>query len=265
MKSATNASFPRVEWDFSKVPLEQLEACFAWEYAREWEILRHQDRDKLIPSETIPSSSKDKAKPNPEFEKYMADPDAYVGCIRAKLLLDFQEKLFTPWQDLPKQDKLKFLQHGTPESIGLLELDSPHRDLLQGFELLPNLFGKSQQQKVVFHINWGQSDKRLSMDFAAWLRERRAHPAREQRGRNRRDDLNMLAAMRLLHRMKLEEAIITTTRAVGEPLYGKRPSWERARKAALRIFQEDFLITPNRWQEKQIPLSYNKLEKDSPE
>ena len=71
----------------------------------------------------------------------------------------------------------------------------------------------------------------------------------------------MLGAMRLLHHLRLEDAVVETTRATGEPLYGKRPSWERARKGALKVFQEDFLID-SRWQEGQMPISFSKLEKD---
>jgi hypothetical protein len=63
--------------------------------------------------------------------------------------------------------------------------------------------------------------------------------------------------------MPLEDAIIETTRALGEPLYGKRPSWERARKSALRVFQEDFLVDAAKWGEEQIPLSYPKFDPNS--
>lgn len=79
------------------------------------------------------------------------------------------------------------------------------------------------------------------------------------RGRNRRDALNMLGAMRLLHAVSLEDAIILTTRTLGEPLYGKRPSWERARKAAREIFRKEFLTNPN---DEDEPISFPKYSEE---
>ena len=245
---------PRSEWDFSKVPHEQLEACFAWEYGREWEILRYGSPQELIPSKTTGGTK------NPEYQKYQADPDSWIGCARADVLMDFQDWLDIPWQELPKDVRIQMTQRRPGEFAGLLELEPDSWDFRAGFRL----GGKEQEgapfNAVAFKINWDQNDKRLVSEFAAWLRTNREKPPKEQRGRNRRDDLNMLGGMRLLHCLRLEDAIVETTRARGEPLYGKRPSWERSRKSALRVFQEDFLIDANRWQEPQIPLSFSKLD-----
>lgn len=254
MKRVTvnGGKIPRSEWDFSKVPYEQLEACFAWEYGREWELLRHGSPQEMIPPKTNGGTK------NPEYEKYQADPERWVGCIRAEALLEYRKQLDTPWQELPMESRMDIMFSDTSGSLVLVECKYTQMD--QG-ELARKELG-SRFRTVAFELNWDQSDKRLIADFAAWVRKNRERPAKEQRGRNRRDDLNMLGAMRLLHHLRLEEAVIETTRAMGEPLYGKRPSWERARKAALQVFQEDFLIEPSRWQEQQVPISYAKLEKD---
>ncbi len=235
---------PRSAWDFSKLPQEEQEVCFAWEYAREWELLRH----RLI---TMPPTG------GAEREAFEADPDAWLGCVQAKMLLSHLDKLETPWQDLSKSVRTAILEEAGSGRAGL-------EPMKPGAEELEALRGGDSESAgvAVFRVNWEQSDKRLLADFARWLKEERTSPAREQRGRNRRDDLNMLGAMRQLNCLRLEEAIIETTRALGEPLYGKRPSWERARKTALRVFQEDFLVGATRWQEPQMPLSYLKLERE---
>lgn len=238
----------RVEWDFSKVPVPELEACFAWEYGREWNLLR--DGSLRVPSKTRKTPGGEQ--PNPEFNEFAADPDRWVGCLHGGMLIERWQQLNTPWQDMPAATRAEILKAGMTETAGLLELDSA-----------PTAEAEWQRYQIVtLGVNWEHSDTRLIADFARWLRDRRQKPAREQRGRNRRDDLNMLGGVRLLHHMKLEEAIIETTRTRGEPIYGKRPSWARARKMALRVFLEDFLIEPKRWQEEQLPRSYAKAEKD---
>ena len=241
--TAYEAKIPRTEWDFSKVPYDQLDACFAWEFGREWKLLRHGSSMDMVP-----------VKKSPDYEKYKADPEQWVGCGRAAALVEFREMLDTPWQELPKDVRVRVMKCGTSDSIVLVEIKAD-TESEAGEKESPRL------KLVTFQMNWDHNDKRLLSEFAAWLRESREKPAKEQRGRNRRDDLNMLGAMRLLHHLRLEDAVVETTRAAGEPLYGKRPSWERARKCALKVFQEDFLID-SRWQESQMPISFSKLEKD---
>jgi hypothetical protein len=255
------------EWDFSNIPDAQLDVCFAWEYAREWDTLRHGFKSEVVPRETITVNwgnhdefePEDKA--NPDYEEYERDPDSWVGCIKAGLLTNYMSSLYVPWQDLPKHLRARMFQYGTPEAVGLLEIAPRTYEFNTAF-MLGGKLGNPAFSGAAFRINWDQSDTRLLADFASWLKDKRQKPAKEQRGRERRGDLNMLGAMRLLHHMPLEEAIIETTRALGEPLYGKRPSWERARKSALRVFQEDFLVDTSRWGEEQIPLSYPKFAPD---
>lgn len=251
----------RHEWDFSKVPKAQLEVCFAWEYAREWDGLTEGYALECVPKETISvlvEEDEYSEESNPEFEHFESDPDNWIGCIQADSLREYASHLRTPWMDLPIWTRSMIFQSATPEAIGMIELTPGSFDFKRAFGL-DERFGKAWFKASAFRINWDQSDKRLLSDFAAWLKENRQKPAKEQRGRDRRGDLNMLGAMRLLHHMSLEDAIIETTRALGEPLYGKRPSWERARKGALRVFQEDFLVDAARWGEEQIPLSYPKF------
>lgn len=252
----------RSEWDFSRVPKAQLEVCFAWEYAREWAGMTEGYAVEIVPTQTVSvavSEDEWEEQPNPEYEQFESDADNWIGCLQAGSLMDYSERLGTPWMDLPIGIRTKIFQNATPEAIGLIELAPGNFEFNAAFGL-DKRFGKAWFKAAAFRINWDQSDKRLLSDFAAWLKENRQKPAKEQRGRDRRGDLNMLGAMRLLHHMPLEDAIIETTRALGEPLYGKRPSWERARKGALRVFQEDFLIDAARWGEEQIPSSYPKFD-----
>lgn len=258
-------SLDRLEWDFSKVPDAQLEVCFAWEYAREWDGLTEGYAIQDIPPETINvviAEDELEAQPNPEYEEFEFDPDNWVGCIQAGTLMSHTSSLDTPWMKLPANVRMRIFQNATPEAIGLLELAPTSFEFKSAFRV-ETKYGNPWFKAAAFRINWDQSDKRLLADFAAWLKENRQKSAKEQRGRDRRGDLNMLGAMRLLHRMPLEDAIIETTRALGEPLYGKRPSWERARKSALRVFQEDFLVDAARWGEEQIPISYPKYNPNS--
>ena len=253
---------PRSEWDFSKIPFWEMEACFAWEYAREWEDIEYVD----LPPETIVKDAcggSDEAcdweeVENPEYEVYLQNPDDVVGCLRGNMVAENRHLLETPWQDLKKEQRTQLISLGTPDAIGILELQPKSWDFKSGFGLFEDSTAKPWFAAAAFRINWDQSDKRLVSDFSDWLKANRKKPARESRGRNRRDSLNMLAAMRLLHQMPLEEAIIHTTRTLGERLYGKRPSWERARKAALEIFREEFLVHP---QDDEVPKSYEKYTK----
>ena len=250
----------RSEWDFSKIPFWEMEACFAWEYAREWENIDYVD----IPEETIdlgPGKEDEIGAGeviNPDYEAYLQDPDEIVGCLRGNMVAENRHLLETPWQDLKKEQRAQLVSLGTPDAIGILELQPKSYYFNSAFGLLEDSTSKPWFSAAAFRINWDQSDKRLVSDFSDWLKANRKKPARESRGRNRRDSLNMLAAMRLLHRMPLEEAIIHTTRVLGEPLYGKRPSWERARKASLEIFRNEFLVHP---QDDEVPKSYEKYTK----
>lgn len=262
MSTATKEAhhLPRSEWDFSKIPFGEMEACFAWEYAREWEYINSVD----LPPETIyigPDKEDETGAgeiENPDYAAYLQNPDEVVGCLRGNMVLENRRLLPFPWQDLKKEKRAELVSVGTPDAIGILELQPKSWDFKSGFGLLEDSTAKPWFAAAAFRINWDQSDKRLVSDFSDWLKANRKRPARESRGRNRRDSLNMLAAMRLLHRMPLEEAIIHTTRTLGEPLYGKRPSWERARKAALEIFREEFLVHP---QDDEVPKSYEKYTK----
>ena len=251
---------PRSEWDFSKIPFWEMEACFAWEYAREWENIDYVD----LPRETInigPGKEDEIGAGeviNPDYEAYLQDPDEIVGCLRGNMVAENRSYLETPWQALKKEKRAELVSLGTPDAIGILELQPKTSNFNSGFGLLEDSTATPCFAAAAFRINWNQSDKRLVSDFSDWLKANRKKPARESRGRNRRDSLNMLAAMRLLHRMPLEEAIIHTTRTLGEPLYGKRPSWERARKAALEIFREEFLV---QGQADDVPKSYEKYAK----
>jgi hypothetical protein len=262
MSTATKEAYylPRSEWDFSKIPLGEMEACFAWEYAREWENIDYVD----LPRETInigPGKEDEIGAgeiENPDYAAYLQNPDEVVGCLRGDMVVENSYLLGTSWQDLKKEKRAELVSLGTPDAIGILELQPKTSNFNSGFGLLEDSTATPCFAAAAFRINWNQSDKRLVSDFSDWLKANRKKPARESRGRNRRDSLNMLAAMRLLHRMPLEEAIIHTTRLLGEPLYGKRPSWERARKAALEIFRNEFLVHP---QDDDLPKSYEKYAK----
>lgn len=262
-----SAAIAREEWDFSRVPFAQLEACFAWEYARECEWIMDGCITDLIPSEIILVNTGDERKGedeceeihNPEYEEYLFRPDDFVGCIRGRMIAENYHQLEISWQGLSVKLQEELIKEGTPEVIGLLELLPENYEFRVGFGLEPDRAFKAWFDSAAFRINWDQSDKRLLQDFAGWLKEKRQRPPRETRGRNRRDALNMLGAMRLLHHMPLEEAIILTTRTLGEPLYGKRPSWERARKAALEIYLNEFLTNASSEDE---PMSYPKFSKE---
>jgi len=258
----------REEWDFSRVPFSQLEACFAWEFARECEWIVDGCVRDLIPSETIRVNTGNEKRgeyeyeeiENPDYEDYLFRPDDFVGCICGHMIADNCYKLDTPWQSLSADVRDELIKSGTPEVIGVMELTPRGYDFRVAFGLEPDRESKAWFDSAAFRINWDQSDKRLLQDFAAWLKSKRGKPAKETRGRNRKDALNMLGAMRLLHHMPLEEAIILTTRTLGEPLYGKRPSWERARKSALEIYRGEFLTNPS---EEDEPISFPKFTKES--
>lgn len=268
MKSDENASgvIPREEWDFSRVPFDQLEACFAWEYARDCDWILDGTIREFVPPETITVNTGGKEDEycfdeidNPDYEDFLLSPDEHVGCIRGRMLAENCYKLKTPWQGLDRKMQDELIQLGTPEVIGLMDLNPQSYEFRIAFGLEPDRESRPWFDFAALRINWDQSDKRLLQDFADWLKRNRKKSPREMRGRNRRDALNMLGAMRLLHAMPLEDAIILTTRTLGEPLYGKRPSWERARKAAREIYREEFLTNPN---DEDEPISYPKYIKE---
>lgn len=262
-------SLAREEWDFSGVPDSQSEACFAWEFARECDWLLDGNFLNDIPAEIISECGYDEKtdehyhdeKPNPEYEHYLFNADEFIGCICGQMIAENHRRLKMPWQSLPTPQQNELLLLGTPELVGVLPMEPKSHEFRVAFGLNPDSDAKPWFDAAAFRINFNQSDKRLLQDFAAWLKRTRKKPARETRGRSRRDALNMLGAMRLLHRMPLEEAIITTTRALGEPLYGKRSSWERARNAAVKIFREEFLMNPS---DDDIPVSFPKFETPPP-
>lgn len=266
MKSeeSSNPTLPREEWDFSSIPVDQSEACFAWEYARECAWIVDGCFTNLIPPETI--TVKVNAGPddwdieeieNPDYEQYLFNADEFVGCIYGLMIAENYYTLKHPWQSLDKNAQDKLVAEGTPAMIGVQDLNPKTFDFKVAFGLEEDRDIKPWFDAAAFRINWHQSDKRLLQDFASWLKRNRKHAARETRGRNRRDALNMLGAMRLLHHMPLEEAIILTTRTLGEPLYGKRSSWERARKSARDIFLTEFLMNPSNEDE---PLSFPRFD-----
>lgn len=262
-------SLAREEWDFSGVPDSQSEACFAWEFARECDWLLDGNFLNDIPAEIISEGGYDEKrdefyheeKTNPEYEHYLFNADEFIGCICGQMIAENYHRLKMPWQSLPTHQQNELLLLGTPELVGVLPMEPKSYEFRVAFGLNPDSDAKPWFDAAAFRINFNQSDKRLLQDFAAWLKRTRKKPARETRGRSRRDALNMLGAMRLLHRMPLEEAIITTTRALGEPLYGKRSSWERARNAAVKIFREEFLTNPT---DDDIPVSFPKFETPPP-
>jgi hypothetical protein len=260
----SNPTLPREEWDFSSIPVGQSEACFAWEYAREFEFAVEGHFKDFIPPETIivnvggrPDDCDMEEMENPDYEQYHFNADEFVGCIYGLMIAENYHKLEHPWQSLDPKTQDRLVVEGTPAMIGVQDLQPRSFDFRVAFGLEEDRDIKPWFDAAAFRINWHQSDKRLLQDFASWLKRNRKHAARETRGRNRRDALNMLGAMRLLHHMPLEEAIILTTRTLGEPLYGKRSSWERARKSARDIYLKEFLMNPSNEDE---PLSFPRFD-----
>ncbi|MBE7159223.1 MAG: hypothetical protein INR62_12480 [Rhodospirillales bacterium] len=121
--------------------------------------------------------------------------------------------------------------------------------------------GEIDAPHFAFTINWNRSDNQLALEFLRWLQNTRPFVPREDRGNTTGNRLKMLRAMRLLHHHPYAEAADLTVSALGSPLYGKRPSWERAREGALKAYRAYFLDDWSRAGERMTPRSFAKFKR----
>lgn len=245
MSNATVPAAPlrREEWDFSQVAKAELEDCFLWECARECGALIKTTviRDsRVIDGVTI----------EPKIKSTGALSEKKQGRLQA-LALTFDLAIDQPWQLIPQPKRSLICGD---QSAGIRPASSASVKLREQMEEQGSA-GLDDAPHFAFSINWNESDNQLIVEFARWLQGNRPFDPRENRGSTTRDKLKMIGAMRLMHHYPFPEAFELTVSVLKFPLYGKRPSWERARIGARDAYREHFFDDWTKLEHPTVPRS----------
>jgi len=279
----------REAWDFGNVPTDEIEPCYLYEYSREnpgiiREVTATLNRQHYAESEAARKrrSAWFRSNPEPREERqrkvWRVKMNEIKDCVTTTkldyeihFLVDLAEDgmfperywleiephrrrktlfLFRPdrlrWGDDPASMETRQLLIQTFESFlewrqlcgGLLRFKHPHYSGPQ-----------------VFNVCWARSDRKLTRDFAKWLKESRPkdQPGFQvsRHGGSRRttprDLLKALAALRLVRAFKGD---VTTARfhtletPLDKPLYKDQAAWIKATNRAKReieIFESKML------------------------
>lgn len=252
MSYTTRSQLLREDWDFSKVPEDELDACFTTECARDWEgtpsaLVQVKKISDIVTEQPEISLSKVRVPVVTNRGGNILQNATNVRQVAS--LVHFDDWPGRPWQLLTNTDRLYARQF---HAAGLSQIVDP-------VDFPPDGFSYGSHNFVAFKIDWRATDKYLQASFADWLRVHRQVQAIESRGSNRRDHLKMLGAMRLLHHYSYDDAFALSKESLGRPLYGKRPSWERARKGALVVYLNTFFVDWKAFQVIPFPRSFPKL------
>lgn len=260
------------EWNFDprRLPDSEVEACFFYEYAREFA----KGSPDWPPAAGVAAPRRAPRRGSPRngslFDAYLRRASLFENLPRVHVLLPLfvaDEFVTTPWTKVAaalRQKAALALEKRTPdlsnwpEHVCLkitLERDLPeYKDCgvedFPGWKMLDlsHHLGRGDQQREYgfFAINWSFTDTRLKDEFAKFLAEKRGDrkDVKNRRGTNKmRQHLRALGAKRLL------EAGLTPNEAYhhtgdlhtgdGEnlsPLYGLAPSlWLRAKSKATKV------------------------------
>jgi hypothetical protein len=264
MKSESSG-FPKGEWDFSKVPREELAACFVYEYAREltkrWprllqllEIYKHYCN---LPKE---------------------HPDGWKEFRIHRLLYRMFKRRFgdcptfwffpsTAWQDLADNRRLELVEdlnfdRGFRESPSrslkiqtLRELEPANATSIEQFAYLHELFTDEELDQTeygFFAVNWNYADVEIKKAFQSWLNEQRKEHAKLDFTKIRhrkvarggfRDKLRRLGALRVIEHYLPSELADLPIKVVDNPSwklkvpapYSYLPDLYEAAKEARRL------------------------------
>jgi len=263
-----SSDLPREEWDFAKVPGEELAACFAYEYARE--LTKQWPR--LLQLLTI---AKHYSKLPPKH------PDGWKEVRIHRLLCRIFRRRFgdcpafwffpdTTWQDLEHKTRLESVEdlnfnRGLRESPSrrlkirtLRELEPPNVKSIEGFAYLHELFSDEELDQTeygFFAVDWNYPDPEIESAFKSWLKEQREERAKlglieiKHRKTSRggfRDKLRRLGALRVLNHYPPEVLADLPIEVVDNPSwklkvsapYSYLPDLYEAAKKAQRLIVE---------------------------
>ena len=248
---------PRQEWDFSKVPTDELEACYFYEFAREFIRNSSVFREKVQEIGRSWNAPKGGGKSRGWLGLALNFSNS-ASKSRNPLLgsIYFPELVETPWQQLGDLDepwkayfmdiakKWEHPSNAHPFAASLkLELERDRAKSEESWEkwaFVERHWHKTSKSHDLgwFSIDWDYRDEVLKAAFARFLEEGRptGTGTRDDRGKIRRfTDLKHLGAKRLL------DSGLTAAQAHEKTgLFGADRSWYTARSKAKDLLEEMF-------------------------
>lgn len=248
----------RKEWDFTKIPTEELEGCFLYEYARE--------------SRTVLDLANELGKQSyidgGDWSGPILYPLQQINPTLAELLTAFVPGIRlaeTPWQSLQVKptripgwkNKYSFNRPSRLDEMNWNHEPFKKHMEADGVEIIP------------IRINWNFPLHEIEEAALAWLRANprgKVKPRKQGRHAHEeaywKDALHRLGALRLWAAYPLKESM-RIAREAGVKLYsddleGVRPvhqtAWENGVRGVLKVFKEKFRLpndTPISWERRE--------------
>jgi hypothetical protein len=280
----------REAWNFGNVPHDEIEPCQLYEYSRESpaiirEVTATLNRQHYAESEAARKKRADWFRSNPEprderqHEIWRAKSVNEIGdtIIRTKLdydihfLIDLAENRIFPeryWLEIEPDRRRKISSSFGPDRMrwghdpASMETRPLLIETLESFvdfrRQWPVLFMDTEHPNYsgpqVFDVCWARSDRKLTRDFAEWLKDNRPkeQPAFQvtahggSRRTTPRDLLKALAALRLVRAYKgdINDARFRTLETLDKFLYKDQAAWIKATdkaKQQIEIFERKML------------------------
>jgi len=266
----TGKVLARDEWDFSKVPKDEIDTCYYYEYARTRDDIRKfvehwrgllknrcrayeranttQARVKRggWPDETL--ATKESA-----INAFWNELSQLTDRTCAQLLINLPEFPSTPWQSFRPSRRAEW-KH-------LLTFYDELDRIRGGLHVVPwesaipqlrydpdNFITRKDGELVAFRIDWKHGGvEKVIEDFKAWARKRNTAlklGGKKKKPRDSRyEHLKQLGAWRLKEHHGNWGAVHTHTRAAGaSDIYADETQWRKARLAAMLRSEEMFPI-----------------------
>ena len=273
----TPSPLPEEEWNFERVAVEDLPACYLWEFWREKchrdptvaEALNNRRQDVCADDDLIRQHDRG----NIALFEFVADtssdlPEGYAESL--KFHGEFNLYLWSTVNPLSTEmDGLANISEAYFPSRAFQSLDPILRQVIRGNFTVPSSKGQlppleenpiahptepNQQLKelesVSFKINWAHNDERIQEAFREWLlRSRGDRKARLTRGlgpgrsvpKILLKQLKALGALRLLTHYGSSTAAMLALKKMNRAVFAGAAEWSKAKKHAESILQ-DFKI-----------------------
>ena len=258
------------EWDFSRVPHDEIETCFYYEYARARDDVRKlvlhwreqfKDLRRAYSLANTDEALKIRGWRDETFANRESARKAFWGalaeltdCTCAQFLNNLPQFPETPWQKLapllPEGRKtfLKFYTELDGMRGGLREI--PWESALWNLKYdFSSFVSRKDGELVALRIDWqhGGIEKVIS-DFSAWARKRNAALKAGEKKKKPRDSryehLKQLGVWRLKEKLGSWDVVKKhTCKVLGCKLYGDDDAlWRKARLGAIQRTKEMFPI-----------------------
>jgi hypothetical protein len=273
----TPSPLPEEEWNFERVAVEDLPACYLWEFWREKchrdptvaealnnrrqdvcaddDLIRQHDRRNIALFQFVADASSDLPEGYAESLKFHGEFNLYlwstVNPLSTKMhgLANISEAYFPsrPFQSL--DPGLRQIIRGNvtvPSSKGQLP---PLEETPIAHATEPNQQTK-ELESVSFKINWAHTDERIQEAFREWLilsrGDRKAHLTRglgpgKSVEKTLLKNLKALGALRLLTHYGSSTAAMEALTKISRRVFAGTAEWSKAKKHAESILQ-DFKI-----------------------